>query len=343
MPRDMQQGRQFMGKLHSCVLGAAMALAAAAVPAAAQDAQRTYYYASQLQGHPYLLDSLLGMDYAAKQFGVNIVSIGPQGWDPVGHAEAVEQAIAKHPDGIVTTLWEPGAVPAIKRAMEQGIPVIVIEAVVPDNGALTFIGLDNYEAGVDTAKALIEVGGDTGKLVVSGNWGASNTDAKFKGLMDYLKANSKWELLGRVDDKATTETAIDAAKTMYNTYGDVTGIVGLDSSSGTGICLAAEELEKDISDLAVVVNDREAPVLECVESGDIDATVINKTALQSFMAIQMLEAYNDQKVGLANAPISSDNKAAGVTPFPRFMYMGTEVIDKDNIEYFLAQNMPSFE
>jgi ribose transport system substrate-binding protein len=341
MPYDTQQGRQIMGKLHSCALGAAMAVTIAAAPAYAQE-KRTYYYASQLQGHPYLLDSLLGMDYAASKLGVDIVSIGPQGWDPVGHAEAVEQAIAKRPSGIVTTLWEPGAVPAIKRAMEQGIPVVVIEAVVPDNGAMTFIGLDNYEAGVDTAKALIAVGGDTGKLVVSGNWGASNTDAKFQGLMDYLKANSKWELLGRVDDKATTETAIDAAKTMYNTYQDMTGIVGLDSSSGTGICLAAEELEKDITELTVVVNDREAPVLECIEAGDIDATVVNKTALQSFMAIQMLEAYNDQNIGLANAPISSDNKAAGVTPFPQYMYMGTEVIDKDNIQYFVAQNMPSF-
>ena len=124
----------------------AVSLAVAAVfagPAIAQEG-RTYIYASQLQGHPYLLDSLLGMNYAAQQFGVTIEPLGPQGWDPVAGAEAVEQAIARQPDGIITTLWEPGAVPGIRRAMEQGIPVVVIEAVTPDNGgALTFIGLDN--------------------------------------------------------------------------------------------------------------------------------------------------------------------------------------------------------
>ena len=37
------------------------------------------------------------------------------------------------------------------------------------------------------------------------------------------------------------------------------------------------------------------------------------------MAVQMLEAYNDEKVGLANVPISSDNKAAHVTPFPQYV------------------------
>src|SRR5690606_26639823 len=139
----------------------------------------------------------------------------------------------------------------------QGIPVVVIEAVTPDNGgALTFIGLDNYAAGEATAKELIARGGDSGKLAVTGNWGASNTDAKMQGLADYLAANSSWEIVGRIDDKATTSTAIDAAKTMFNTYPDITGVVGLNSSSGSGICLAAEELEKDIADLTVIVHDR---------------------------------------------------------------------------------------
>ncbi|MEH6772552.1 MAG: substrate-binding domain-containing protein [Cereibacter changlensis] len=324
-------------------LGGAAALALAA-PVLAQDgAGRSYIYASQLQGHPYLLDSLLGMDYAEEKFGVTIDRLGPQGWDPVAGAEAVEQAIAQKPAGIITTLWEPGAVPGIRRAMEQGIPVVVIEAVTPDNGgALTFIGLDNYAAGEATAKELIARGGDSGKLAVTGNWGASNTDAKMQGLADYLAANSSWEIVGRIDDKATTSTAIDAAKTMFNTYPDITGVVGLNSSSGSGICLAAEELEKDIADLTVIVHDREDTVLECVADGVIDATIINKTALQAYLAVQFLEAYNDAAVGLAEVPISADNKAAGVNPFPEAVYMGTAVIDGDNIDQFMRSALPKF-
>lgn len=328
--------------LRASLAGAAALLAA--VPGNAQDgAKRTYIYASQLQGHPYLLDSLLGMDYAQSKFGVTVERVGPQGWDPVAGAQAVEQAVARKPDGIITTLWEPGGVPGIRRAMEQGIPVVVIEAVTADNGgALTFIGLDNYQAGVDTAKELIKRGGAEGKLAVSGNWGASNTDAKLQGLTDYLKANSKWEIVGKVDDKATTSTAIDAAKAMFNTYPDITGVIGLDSSSGSGICLGAEELEKDIKGLTVIVHDREDSVLECIADGVIDATIVNKTALQAYMAVQMLEAYNDQKTGLAAVPISADNKAAGVNPFPSAIFMGTEVIDKENVEKFMRANLPKF-
>ncbi len=337
----------FKATIGSSIRRAALLAGAVLVMTASASAQdgsgRTYVYASQLQGHPYLLDSLLGMDYAQKQFGVTVERIGPQGWDPVAGAEAVEQAIARKPAGIITTLWEPGAVPGIRRAMEQGIPVVVIEAVTPDDGgALTFIGLDNYQAGVDTAKELIARGGKSGSYVASGNWGASNTDAKFKGLTEYLEANSDWKLAGRIDDKATTSTAIDAAKTMFNTYPDINAVIGLDSSSGTGICLAAEELEKDITDLTVIVHDREDPVLECIQDGLIDASIVNTTALQAFMAVQMLEAYNDQKIGLAEVPISADNKAAGVNPFPAQIYMGTEVIDGDNVAQFTRANLPKY-
>lgn len=326
--------------------GALCALSALAVglPALAADGSgRTYVYASQLQGHPYLLDSLLGMDYAQEKFGVTIERLGPQGWDPVAGAEAVEQAISRKPDGIITTLWEPGAVPGIRRAMEQGIPVVVIEAQTEDSGgALTFIGLDNYEAGVDTAKELIKRGGDSGKLAISGNWGASNTDAKLQGLTDYLNENSSWEIVGRVDDKATTSTAIDAAKTMFNTYPDLDGVIGLDSSSGSGICLAAEELDLDISDMTVIVHDREDAVLECIEDGAIDATIINKTALQAYLAVSFLEAWNDDAIGLADVPISADNAAAGVNPFPSAVYMGTAVIDVGNLEHFKRANLPKY-
>ena len=304
---------------------------------------RVYYYASQLLGHPYLLDNHLGMRYAADKFGVEIRTIGPQGWDPSGHAEAVEQAIAKKPAGIITSLWEPGAVPAIKRAMEQGIPVVVIEATVDDHGALTFIGLDNYQSGVTQAKELIRLAGTDGNFVASGNWGASNTDAKIAGFTDYITANSNWKELGRVDDKANTKDAIEAGKAIFNAYKDVDAIVGFDASSGTGICLAAEELNIDIADMAVVVNDREAPVLECIADGVIDSSIINKTALESFMAIQILEAYNDAAIGLAGVPVSADNAKAGITSAPEVIYMGAQVINADNVELFMHENIEQFE
>src|ERR1700745_1074119 len=158
---------------------------------AADNDKRTYIFAAGVLGHPYWNAAYAGFDYAAQKFGVETKKAGPQDGNPPAQAEAVEQSIAKRPDGIVAVLWDGSSIPPIKKAMAAGIPVVGIEANLPDSGAMAFIGLDNYQSGVDTAKELIRQGGNTGKVVAFGNWGASNTDAKFKGLSDYLQANSK--------------------------------------------------------------------------------------------------------------------------------------------------------
>jgi len=297
--------------------------------------KRSYIFAAGVLGHPYWNAAYQGFDYAAQKFGVDIKRVGPQDWNPPAQAEAVEQSIAKKPDGIIAVLWDGSSIPPIKKAMAAGIPVVVIEANLPDSGAMAFIGLDNYQAGADTAKELIKLGGESGKVVALGNWGASNTDAKYRGFSDYLAAHSKWTILGKVDDKGTTNPAIEAAKSLLNTYNDATGIVGLDSSAGTGLGLAAEELRIDISKLTIVVNDREDAVLDYIHKGVIGASILNKTALEAYMAIELLEAYNDSKIGLADVPISTNNKSAGVTPMPENVFMGTVVVDKNNVEYFL--------
>ena len=297
--------------------------------------KRSYIFAAGVLGHPYWNAAYQGFDYAAQKFGVDIKRVGPQDWNPPAQAEAVEQSIAKKPDGIIAVLWDGSSIPPIKKAMAAGIPVVVIEANLPDSGAMAFIGLDNYQAGADTAKELIKLGGESGKVVALGNWGASNTDAKYRGFSDYLAAHSKWTILGKVDDKGTTNPAIEAAKSLLNTYNEATGIVGLDSSSGTGLGLAAEELRMDISKLTIVVNDREDAVLDYIHKGVIGASILNKTALEAYMAIELLEAYNDSKIGLADVPISTNNKSAGVTPMPENVFMGTVVVDKNNVEYFL--------
>ena len=88
----------------------------------------------------------------------------------------------------------------------------------------------------------------------------------------------------------------------------------------------------------VVVHDREPATLEFIGKGYIDATLINKTATDEYMAILLMEDWNNG--GLKNIPISSDNAAAGIDPIPENMYNTAAVIDAKNVKYFTAENMP---
>ncbi len=321
--------------------------AAPAAPAEAEVAaeqpeeMRTYYMVSSHQAHPYFADSHLALRYAAEQFGVNIIAAGPEGWDTQAQAEAIEAAVANQADGIITRMWDDSPAEAVKKAMAAGIPVIMTETRTAVNPGLTYIGLDNYQTGRDTAAELIKRAGTTGSVALMGNWGAANTDAKLQGVKDYLAENSEWQVVVEADDKAATADAIEAAKSVFNNYPDVDAVLGLDSSSGTGIATAMEELDIEPGSVRVVVHDREPATLEYIGKGYIDATLINKTATDEYMAILLMEDWNVG--GLQGIPISADNAAANVNPLPENMYNTAAVIDAGNVQYFTAENMPTFE
>lgn len=308
------------------------------------DPNRTYYMCSSHQAHTYFTDSHIALRYAAEYFNVKIVALGPDAWDTAAQATAIEQAIAKQPAGIITRFWDASPLEAVKKATAAGIPVVVTETRIGDQaadigGAMTYIGLNNYQCGRDTAAELVKHAGDTGELVCMGNWGASNTDAKLQGVKDYLAEKYPgWKIVAEVDDKADTSAAIEAGKSVINNYPKITAIVGLDSSSGTGIATAMEELNVKAGTYKVVVHDREPATLKYIANGFINATLCNKTATDEYLAILLMEDYNNG--GLKNVPLSSDNKAAGISACPENMYNTAFAINKDNVQYFTSDVMP---
>ena len=66
-----------------------------------------------------------------------------------------------------------------------------------------------------------------------------------------------------------------------------------------------------------------------------------KTALPPYLAVYLLEDYNDRKQA-KDVPISADNWESGVASLPRFIYVGAVIIDQSNVQNFLRKNMPKY-
>jgi ribose transport system substrate-binding protein len=289
--------------------------------------KRHYYYCGAVNAHPYFLDTWLGIEYAKQALNVDVTVLGSNDFDMTAMVAAIEQTIPKNPDGILTLAWDSTPVPAIKKAMAAGIPVIVLYTTVPNSGALCYVGLDNWQAGYDTGRELVERGGNSGKLGIIMNAGASNTESKKAGALAAIEGTD-WEVVVQAEDKANTEVAIEAAKSMFNAHPELTGILGLD--------LGLEDKK-----MTIVVHDREDVTLEYIEKGIIDATVEAKTAYAPYLAIQLLEEYHDRKME-NDVPISRNNWDADVKSFPQFIYVGSVIIDQDNVEHFLRKNLPEY-
>jgi len=303
---------------------------------------RTYYYCGAVWAHPYFLDALLGIEYAKQYYGVEIIRLGPDDFNMQAMSDAIEQSIPKNPAGIFTSLWDTTPVPSVKKAVEAGIPVAVLYTKVPDHGGTVYIGLDNYQCGVDTGRELLKRGGDSGKLGIIMNAGASNTEDKKAGALKALEG-SGWEVVIQAEDKADTETAIEAAKAMFNSHPEITGVLGLDSSSGTGIGVAIEELGLEDKEMTIVVHDREDVTLEYIQKGIIDATLEAQTALGPVLAVQLFEEWYKRQEAGNDVPVSADNMASNVMAMPADCYIKAVIIDQSNVEFFLRGNLPKYE
>ena len=306
-----------------------------------ESSQKTYYYVGINHNHPYWYDVHQGFEFATQQFGCKVVKVGPDDFDFTAQAEALEQAITKKPDGIIVPIFDASILPGIKKAKEAGIPVVAIESYMDGAEVDTYIGLDNVDAGRQTAAELIKEAGDSGKVVIMGKYTAANTQQKLSGFKEYLEENSSWEVLAELDDNVDTSTALETAKTAFNNYKDMTAIVGLDSSSGAGIAGAMEELNMEPGSIDVVVHDREVATLENVKAGYINCTLVNKTASMPYYALSVLEGIT--KYHAAEIPISADNEASQVNTVPSNMYTGVVIVNKDNVDNFLVENMTEID
>jgi ribose transport system substrate-binding protein len=307
--------------------------------AADSESRQTYYYVAPGLGQPYCYDMHLGFKYAAEKFNCEIIQQGSDDWNSQTACEALEQVIAKKPAGIITVAWDAAMNPGILKAQQAGIPVILVEAESGELGDL-YIGLDNVEAGRETAEQLIRFGGNSGKLLVIGNWGSTNIDQKFVGLKEKL-AGTGWEIIGDQDGECEAEASLRAAKDLLNNHTEATAFVGLDSACGAAIATAMDELGKKPGSLTVICADREDAMLEFIKSGHIQASLTNRTAMMCYLAVQFLE--NVTKYGFQDIPITSDNAASGISVYPKSVFTGNVVVTKENVDNFDHNQMKTYD
>ena len=96
--------------------------------------------------HPYWSQVEQGVKAAGKALGIETRFFVPQKEDINAQLQMLESFIAQGFDGIAIAPSDPNAViPAIKKALELGIPVITLDTDSPKSGRYVYIGTDNYQ------------------------------------------------------------------------------------------------------------------------------------------------------------------------------------------------------
>lgn len=295
-------------------------------------ADQLYVEVSALGNLDYFRDHKLGMKLAGEALGVRTEYVGPSEYDMQAMITAFEQTMGrKDLKGIVVVGFEPVLVPIIDKAMAQGIPVVTVDADLPTSRRIAFVGTGNYRAGQEGGRRLAALIGERGAVAIMTKAGQSNLEERVRGYRDALAAYPNIRIVQVVDTQSDSVIAAQVATAALRKNPDLAGIACVEAAGGIGAATAVKEAGL-AGKVKIVAMDRGNDVLDLIGQGVISATVVQRTALMPFYATQIL--YN-----LANheVPITTDNRAAGVSAAPSVIDTGVILVDRNNYRFFVRR------
>lgn len=174
-----------------------------------------------------------GATAAAQEAGVDLVIFNANNV-PSAQNDAMETYISQGVDAIILVAIDVNGVkPAITQAADAGIPVIAIDAQIPDGDNATFIGVDNLQAGRDIGEFFVDYVDEVmGRNATVGIVGALNSfiqNQRVDGFVEAIEASSmSIEILDTVDGQNVQDVALAAAENL------MTANPGLDAIYASG-------------------------------------------------------------------------------------------------------------
>ena len=277
---------------------------------------------------PYWQESQAGFLDAAKALGVKGELVGPTGYAPNAELLMFRQIVEEHPAGICLSAARPEIFQAeIDKAVALGIPVICLDADVPNSKRVLYIGTDNFKAGKESLKQMAALV-PSGSIVVITIPGQRNLDDRMAGVADALKNFPAIKLTKILDDKGDARSAFDQVSELIQKKEKVDGIICLEATGGSGAAEALHRLSME-DKLRIVAFDGDPETLDWIDRGAITATITQKPYVMSYYGLKFLDDLNHNAVHQFK-----DWRTALAAPMPTFVDTGTVLVDKNNLKLY---------
>jgi ribose transport system substrate-binding protein len=278
---------------------------------------------------PYWQEAEAGFNDAVKQMGVKGEITGPAAFSPNEELTAFQQAVSQKPAGILLAASTPELFrEPINAAIEQGIPVICVDADSPESKRILFVGTDNFRGGQESGKRMGELLKGKGNVVVLTVLGQFNLGERLRGVEEAMKKSPGIKITKTIDDKGDPRNAYDAISALVSGKDKPDGIIGLEASAGAGAADALHRLDLT-GKIPIVAFDKDAETLDWIQRGAITATVAQKPYVMSYYGLKFLDDLHHNVVHEFK-----DWRTAPTAPMPAWVDTGTAIVDKNNLAVF---------
>ena len=219
---------------------------------------------------------LQGAQGAAKKAGVTLDVFNAND-SPTAQNNAVETFIQQKVAGIlVDAIDVNGLLPSIQQAAAAGIPVVAVDAVLPEGPQKAQIGVDNAKAGQMLADVFLpymaaSMGGRA-KLGVVGALNSFIQNQRQKAFVDAVSGKPGVTMAGVVDGRNIQDNALSVAETLLTGNPDMTAIYATGEPALLG-AIAAVESQGRQGDVKIFGWDLTAQAIRGIDAGTVVAVV----------------------------------------------------------------------
>jgi ribose transport system substrate-binding protein len=264
-----------LGKLATAVIAGALSLPACS--RSAGPSRTTIAVVPKGQVHVFWQTVRAGAEAAAKEAGVEMLWAAPQiETDFTGQAAIVEDFINRRVSAIVLAPSHRKALVTVtERAIDAGIPVVVMDSGLDSDRPASYVATDNYAGGAMAAREMGRATGGKGKVAVVGIAPGSGSGLEREGGFEdtIRKEFPGIELVGLQYSDSDRSKALSVAEDFLSRSPDLAGLFGSNESSAVGVFRAVQNRGKK-GQVKVIGFDASSDLLEAVEDGTIDALVV---------------------------------------------------------------------
>ncbi|MBN2004830.1 MAG: ABC transporter substrate-binding protein [Anaerolineae bacterium] len=206
----------------------------------------------------------------------------------------VESAIDRGVKAIVLAPSDTKAlIPVVEKAKAAGITVVIIDSLLEgsEDNYVSFLATDNKAAGEACAKRLIEdvkaaTGSDAGKIaIMSYVAGVGSEIGRVGGFQDYIKANSKLEIVTTQYSNADMPTALNQTTNVLTANPDLVGIFGANEPTAIGMGRAIEQAGLG-GKIVAIGFDGNSVLQEQVRNGTLQAIAVQSSYNMGYLGVK---------------------------------------------------------
>ena len=236
-----------------------------------------------------------GAEAAGKDLGneYKVTFQGPQAETAIDEeVNMVNNAINRGVSGIMLAASDPEAlIPPVKKAFENGIPVVIIDSGINSDGKYyqSFLATDNRAAGKLAAeKLLAKHGMKKGKVaVMSYTPGAASAIERTGGFMDEVKKQQDIKLMEPLYSQSDMVTALNQTIDVLTSNPDLTAIFGANEPTAVGMARAIKE-RGFAGKLVAVGFDGNQDLQNFVRDGTLEGIVVQSSYQMGYKGVNKI-------------------------------------------------------